>query len=312
MSDLDFTPYDPEADPLPPPEQPPQASHEPAELFQSWSQPEIASPIRTPHLGHLALLAGFLLMGIVCMTVSMFVAVYFHFDGVSNLDGIKTNVHYILGSQAILYLVTLALSLAVFPLIWGKGFFAGIQWRATTALRKRWLLISIAAGCFVLALIDNWLLPGPSNAPIDKMFRTPGAAWLMFGFGITFAPFFEEVAFRGFLLPALATSWDWVAEKISDQPPPLLDAKGHPQWSIPAMVTASIATSVPFALMHAEQTGWAAGPIVLLISVSLILCAVRLKTRSLACSTLVHACYNFILFSTALISSGGFRHMDKM
>jgi membrane protease YdiL (CAAX protease family) len=64
--------------------------------------------------------------------------------------------------------------------------------------------------------------------------------------------------------------------------------------------------------MHAEQTGWSPGPFVLLISVSLILCAVRLKTRSLAASTLVHACYNFILFSTALISSGGFRHLDKM
>jgi membrane protease YdiL (CAAX protease family) len=48
------------------------------------------------------------------------------------------------------------------------------------------------------------------------------------------------------------------------------------------------------------------------MSVSLILCGVRLKTRSLAASTLVHACYNFILFSTALISSGGFRHLDKM
>jgi len=29
-------------------------------------------------------------------------------------------------------------------------------------------------------------------------------------------------------------------------------------------------------------------------------------------STLVHACYNFILFSTAMIASGGFQHFDKM
>ena len=65
--------------------------------------------------------------------------------------------------------------------------------------------------------------------------------------------------------------------------------------------------------MHAEQTGWAIGAVCYCsMLVSLILCAVRLKTRSLASSTLVHACYNFILFSTALISSGGFRHLDKM
>jgi membrane protease YdiL (CAAX protease family) len=144
------------------------------------------------------------------------------------------------------------------------------------------------------------------------MFRTPGAAWLMFGFGVTFAPIFEEIAFRGFLLPSLATAWDWVVEKSNGSPAPLLDVNGHPQWTLSAMVAASIVTSLPFALMHAEQTGWSWGPFVLLMSVSLILCGVRLKTRSLAASTLVHACYNFILFSTALISSGGFRHLDKM
>jgi membrane protease YdiL (CAAX protease family) len=316
MSDLDFTPHDPEPTPSPLPEQSSRqvalVSNEPAELFQFWSRPEVAPPVRIPHLGHLALLTGFLLFGYVCMAVSIFIGVHFHFEGVSNLDGIKTNVHYILGGEAILYFVTLALSFAVFPLIWEKNFFAGLQWRGASALRLYQRLIAIALGCIVLAVIDDKLLPGPANAPIDNMFRTPGAAWLMFGFGITLAPFCEEVGFRGFLLPALATAWDWVAERSGRHPARPVDANGHPQWSIPAMVAASIATSLPFALLHAEQTGWAVGPFVLLISISLILCAVRLKTRSLACSTLVHACYNFILFSTALIASGGFRHFDRM
>ena len=330
MSDLNYTPHEPDSEPGAPsiPQlpaewvgdhepQPPFAPHSPdsetpAELFQFWSRPEVAPPVRIPHLGHLALLAGFLLFGYVCMAVSIFIAIHFHFEGVSNLDGIKTNVHYVLGGEAILYFVTLALSFAVFPLIWDKNFFAGLQWRGATALQLRWRLIAIAVGCIVLAVIDDKLLPGPSNAPIDNMFRTPGAAWLMFGFGITLAPFCEELGFRGFLLPALATAWDWVAERRGGLPARPVDANGHPQWSIPAMVAASIATSLPFALLHAEQTGWAAGPFVLLISVSLVLCAVRLKTRSLACSTLVHACYNFILFSTAMIASGGFRHFDKM
>ena len=54
------------------------------------------------------------------------------------------------------------------------------------------------------------------------------------------------------------------------------------------------------------------GPFLLLVTVSLILCAVRLKTRSLAASTIVHSCYNFMIFATMLISTGGFRHLDKM
>jgi hypothetical protein len=64
--------------------------------------------------------------------------------------------------------------------------------------------------------------------------------------------------------------------------------------------------------MHAEQTAHAIGPFFLLVTVSLILCAVRLKTRSLAASTIVHACYNFLIFSLMLIGTSGFRHLDKM
>jgi membrane protease YdiL (CAAX protease family) len=166
-------------------------------------------------------------------------------------------------------------------------------------------------GCIALSALSRFL-PGPTHAPIEDYFRTPGEAWLMFAFGVTFAPFFEEILFRGFLLPALATAWDWTIEKSTGKRPRPLDANGHPQWSIFAMIFASIATSLPFELVHFEQQGHALGPFLQVIAVSLILCAVRLVTRSLAASTLVHACYNFLLFFAMLISTGGFRHLDKL
>jgi membrane protease YdiL (CAAX protease family) len=78
------------------------------------------------------------------------------------------------------------------------------------------------------------------------------------------------------------------------------------------MVFASVITTIPFALIHAEQQGHSLGPFVQVLAVSFVLCAVRIKTRSLAASTLVHACYNFMLFSTMLVATGGFRHFDKM
>jgi len=316
MSDLDSTPHEQEKNPVFSPDQTlPQAAQvneEAAELFQFWSQPEAVAPARIPHLGHLALLSAFLLFGFVCMMVLLFVALYFHFDGVSTQDQIKTNVHYILGTEAVLYLVTLALSIPLFPLLWNKSFFAGIHWRGATALQLGWRLPVIAMGCFALALLDQWLLPGPEHAPIEDIFRSPGAAWLMFGFGVTLAPFFEEIVFRGFLLPSLATAWDWAIEKSTGKPARPLDANGHPQWSIFAMVIASVLTTIPFALLHADQQGYSLGPFLLLITVSLILCAVRLVTRSLAASTLVHACYNFLIFFIMLVGTGGFRHLDKM
>jgi membrane protease YdiL (CAAX protease family) len=64
--------------------------------------------------------------------------------------------------------------------------------------------------------------------------------------------------------------------------------------------------------MHAAQTGYSVGPFLLLLGVSIVLCTVRLWTRSLASSTLVHASYNFMLFSIMLIGTSGFRHLDKM
>jgi membrane protease YdiL (CAAX protease family) len=316
MSDFEYTPQEAEQDSLSAPDQTlPQAAQineEAAELFQSWSQPEAVAPARIPHLGHLALLGAFLLIGSVCMTVLMFVALHFHLDGISSLDQIESNVHYLLGSEAVLYLVTLALSFPLFPLLWNKSFFAGIHWRGATAFQLGWRLPAIAMGCFALAALDQSLLPGPEHAPIEELFRTPGAAWLMFGFGVTFAPFFEEIVFRGFMLPALATAWDWAIERSTGKPARPLDANGHPQWSIFAMVIASVPTSLLFAWLHLAQQGYSLGPFVQVLAVSFVLCAVRLRTRSLAASTLVHACYNFLLFSTMLVGTGGFRHLDKL
>ena len=316
MSEPEDTPHEPELGPFPAPDlalQPvEQASEEPAALFQSWSQPEAVAPKRIPHLGHLCLLITLGIFGVLCAAVLMLVALRLHVFGITTMTQAATDVHYMLGEEAAIYLVTLAASLFVFPLFWNKSFLAGIQWRGATALQLRWRLFWTALGCFALAVLDELLLPGPPNAPIDEIFRSPGAAWLMFGFGVTLAPLCEEIFFRGFLLPGLATACDWAGERFTHQSPRPLDENGHPQWSVSAMVIASIATSLPFALMHAEQTGKSLGPFLLLITVSLVLCFVRLRTRSLAASTMVHACYNFVLFFSMLVGTGGFRHLENM
>jgi hypothetical protein len=281
-------------------------------LFQSWYQLEIPPPTRIPNFGHLSILCLLVIVGWLGAVALTFSALHFHLFGVSNIQQAATDIHYTLASMVVLYLLAFGLCLLVFPLVWHKGYFAGLQWNAATAFRLwRWLFA--AAGlCFALAIIDELVLPSPSNAPIDKLFQTRFAAWLLFAFGVTIAPFFEEMFFRGFLLPALCTACDWTAERFThNRPRPLLE-NGHPQWSVPAMLIASILTSIPFAWMHAEQTAHALGPFLLLVSVSLVLCAARLASRSLAASVLVHASYNFLLFTLMLLGTGGFQHLDKM
>lgn len=241
-----------------------------------------------------------------------FGALQFHLWGISKLSQAATDFHYTLATQAAQYAITFAACLLVFPLIWRKSFFGGVHWEAAVAIHRFWRLVGAAVICFFVAMINSVLMPGPKDAPIDQLFKSPGAAWVLFGFGVTLAPFFEEMGFRGFLLPALCTAWDWSVEHITGAPRRPLDPDGNPNWSVAAMSVGSVITSIPFALMHGAQTAWSLGPFLLLIFVSLVLCWVRLSTRSLAASTIVHASYNFMLFSFMLLGTGGFKHLDKM
>lgn len=281
-------------------------------LFQSYVQPPVRRFVRIPHFGHLLLLSLVIIVAYSILGIALALASHFHLWGFRLSQKAITDLGFNLLSEVILYVVTFGFSLIVFPLVWNESLFTGLQWRGTVALSKFGLLAAIALGCFCLAILDQALMPGPTNSPIEKMISSTGAAWMMFAFGVTMAPFFEEMFFRGFLLPALCTACDWIAEKTQHTLPRPLDANGHPQWSLPAMIIASVLTSIPFAGLHVEQQGHSLGPFLLLIVVSLILCSVRLKFKSLAASTLVHASYNFLIFSLTLAVTGGFRHFDKM
>jgi membrane protease YdiL (CAAX protease family) len=295
-----------------PSENPPVRQQPEPPMFQQWYEPPPRPPVRIPHLGHVGILLIFVLSGFVAASVLMAITVHFHLFGITSLQSVMTNIQFTLGTELMIYLVMFGACLLFFPMIWHRGFFEGIQWNGGIALRLRNQLITIAFICFALALVNGLLLPTPKNAPIDKIFRAPGAAWLLFAFGVTLAPFFEEMIFRGFILPSMCTAYDWINEKITHAAVRPLDEHGQPHWSFAAMVAGSIAASIPFAAMHAAQTGYSWGPFVLLVCVSLVLCWARLSTRSLAASVLVHASYNFLLFSVMLVGTGGFQHMDKM
>jgi hypothetical protein len=125
------------------------------------------------------------------------------------------------------------------------------------------------------------------------------------------APVFEELAFRGFLLPSTASAWDWLRGQRRE-----LDegtsTDRDPRWSIVALLASCTVTSIAFALVHADQLAHAWAPLSVLFAVSLVLCAVRLWTQSLAASTFIHATYNGTIFTILFFATGGFRHLDKI
>jgi uncharacterized protein len=268
--------------------------------------------VRMPNFADAGIFFMMLVLGFLVAGAGVGIALYFHSFGLRSFDDIQNSTALALVTQVCIYLIGLLAAIPFFRIVWGKGFFDGIHWHAGTARRLVIRLILAAVFCNAIAMVGNLLLPFPQHAPIDKLFGKTSDAWLLMAFGVTIAPFFEEMIFRGFLVPALATAWDWLNESITGKAPLMLDAEGNPQWSMAAMVIAALVASVPFTLMHAAQVGKAWGPLLLLYCVSLILCAVRLMTRSLAASTLVHSLYNLMLFAMMLWQTGGFRHMDKM
>lgn len=284
----------------------------PTQLFQHWEHRLPVAAERIPNFSHFALFCFFAVLGWLVSALATMLALHFHLYGVDTLDKAKYDIHYTLGIELIIYLFTFAVAWFVFPLLWQKSFLEGVHWNGAKALRLRLQLFFTAFLCLLLAMVSGLLIKSPEDAPIDKILHSPGAPWLLFGFGITIAPLFEELFFRGFFLPALCTACDWVNEKIHKTIPPQTGENGHPRWSRSAMITGALFTSLAFAAIHLAQTGNSWGSFALLICVSLVLSAVRLKTRSLAASVVVHAAYNFFLFSIMLAQSAGFRHMDKL
>jgi uncharacterized protein len=287
---------------------------------------------RVPHIGHVfLLLAVTLLFFFLSQVVSL--ALAHPATGAARVIQPKRQ----LAAQAAVYVATLGFSAVIFPVFWGRGFFAGINWNGGRALRQSFRLVplGLAVGLAVQAISS--LIPMPKSLPMDDFFRTPSDVWLVALFGTLLAPFVEEIVFRGFLLPAFAIGFDWLhiaLRSVSTSIGARLAGADSPGHIFPfsedadagldteignlffrsrtAVIAASVLSSVLFALLHAEQIAHAWGGLAILFCVSLVLTTIRVRSKSVACSALVHASYNLSVFITIFLATGGFQHMDRM
>jgi membrane protease YdiL (CAAX protease family) len=221
------------------------------------------------------------------------------------------------------YAVAVALAAAIFPLLWHRTFAQGISWNAG---RLSIAFIPLGLGLGMLTQAASSLLPIPKKMPIEDVFKTPGIIWILTLFGIAIAPVFEELVFRGFLLPAVAIAADYFTLPRSPRSNPdrerdlaMLDRwRASDRFATNSLVFASVVTSLAFAALHGPQLGfspdnpvtWPA--VALLWTVSMILCYIRIRTQSLAASTVVHSCYNAAVFLALFVATGGYRNLDKL
>jgi hypothetical protein len=141
--------------------------------------------------------------------------------------------------EAVIYAIAAAASFLIFPLFWNRPFGQGVHWRAFIARRRWWVLAGIGVATSVIVQVLSNFLPIPKELPIDKFFTHPLGVWLIAVFGVTVAPAFEELAFRGFLLPSLASAWDWVMQRartprelLGEQPQQPTEGEWHQQTAV--------------------------------------------------------------------------------
>jgi uncharacterized protein len=274
-------------------------------------------PRRIPNFGHTVLFFTVAIIVLLLTSVSVFaLAMGLHLLGTETPEQLLREPRLLIPSMAASYLIAGAIVWAIFTYLWQQSFLRALHWNFA-AVRRRW--VPLLVGGVVLSLAVQFLsnyLPVPKTLPIDDFFRTSADVWLVALFGTFLAPVFEELAFRGFLLPSLASAYDWLRgnnRRSNDDPivdPVVNDNDQH--WSVAALVVSCALTSIAFALVHADQLAHAWAPLAVLFGVSLVLCLVRLWTQSLAASTLIHATYNATIFTILFFVTGGFRHLDKI
>ena len=258
---------------------------------------------RVPHLGHaLLFLALTTLFLILAQALALLAGRPAH--------PLDLDPRLLIASEAFAYLLTLTAAFFAFPPLWQRPFLLGLQWNGPAATRNALRLIPL--GLLLSAIVQGLsnYIDVPKELPIDAFFHSRSTVWLITVFGTVLAPLFEEVLFRGFLLPAFAIAYDWLCL-------PRTEAARQSWQSSNALtrnslIFSTVLTSTLFALVHGKQTAFTWPILALLFCVSLILTTVRIRLRSVAASTLVHASYNFTVFLAAFITTGGYQHLDKL
>ena len=186
-------------------------------------------------------------------------------------------------AQLLAYLFMLVAMISVVKGRPGQGFWRSIRWNWP----KNWVAYMFGGVVLAVALQGfAHLLPIPKELPIDRFFQTTSEAWALSIFGVTLAPLFEELFFRGLLYPVLARRL--------------------------GVVMAAALTAAGFGLIHAPQLGKAWAPVLVVFLVGLALTITRAVTKSVAACVLIHIAYNGTISGLIFLGTDGFRHLEKL
>jgi membrane protease YdiL (CAAX protease family) len=245
----------------------------PPKTFPAWSAWDVV-----------AILAFTLFAILVSTVVALFITRALPQYHNATLTELTTNAEVVIGAQAAAYPLVMLFMFVIVRSRSKQPFGQAIHWEWPGMLAPAFVL-----GGVILALVVESLarfLPIPKSLPMDTYFRDATSAYTMAAFGITLAPLLEELFFRGMLYPVLRRGF--------------------------GLVIGVLLTAAAFAAIHGAQLGYAWAPVLSIFVVGVAFTVVRVRTKSVASSFLMHCGYNFALFSALWVASDHFRHLEKV
>ena len=232
-------------------------------MTPSGSHSPAGEPRSIPFWGYedLALLVGAVLP---CLAISSGLMRLFRFPN----EGVKA-----VAFECVFYVLQLGAMYLLIGFRYRQPFWRSLGW----TFSFRWAWAPVIAGPILaisLAALGGLLRAPPEPVIQDLMTDRLSMAAVMF-LGALIGPVFEELTFRGFLLPLLADS-------LGEWPGILL-------------------TATPFALLHGAQYHWSWQSILVVGLAGVAFGYTRSKTGSTVAAALVHIGYNATLFAGFLL-----------
>jgi uncharacterized protein len=217
---------------------------------------------REPFWGYveLASVVGLLLLAAVLIGAVALAFVVFY-------PGLRTDqTQLIVPTNLAFYLALYLIFRIVLGQRYGKPVFASLGWCPTTRAAIAGAVLAAAPLAFAVNGIA-YLLHTPKVAtPFDNIAQSPVLLALVGGMAVSIAPLFEELFFRGFLQPLLSRTF--------------------------GIVAGVLLTAVLFGALHAAEYQFVWQYVVAISLVGVALGIVRVVTKSIIPSTIMHGCYN--------------------
>jgi membrane protease YdiL (CAAX protease family) len=175
-------------------------------------------------------------------------------------DAVRTLVF-----QSFMYVFLVGALYLVIVWRYHEPFWTSLGW--TFPIPNAFLPLAVGPALAVALSALGVLLRAPMDgSQIEILIKSRASLAAIILFGVVLAPIFEEMLFRGFLLPLLVRSMGpWLGIFL---------------------------TAVPFALLHGAQNHWAWQPVLLIGIAGIAFGYVRYKTGSTTAAFLMHSAYN--------------------